>query len=455
MTKHWFLLCASLLVLGPVEAQVIPSYRIGTTYSPLLVQTGGCYETWYSPTVYPLTNGQLHMLAQGYNIVAAAPGTCSPVPSQDAFYSATREDQHGCWSVPGGAVCSNPDDPRPASGSSCPEVVGGYSRCLSNHNYSPTNPGPIASPSVIQAPDGTYVMAFVGGNADNIAGHVYWATSSDGINWSYYGSWTPLLKGKYIEDCTYVSGYANGISHVQLVFNSADQKFYFFMQYTNYWTAIEGNQTVYKQARTSLAYRLPYDTNNAYKIGSLSSGEVYHDGAWESSSGQFVWDYDSPYTGLSADGDTLPNGDHVLGAATTKDGTGANPVSISSFGFGAGDVKRDPRNNWRVHVYTTGNSTALFQVTDSLSTNAWRDVSSAVGASSVIANLPTNIYNLGITLWYGTLPCGSCQGGNVTDMFVWMATYNTTTLCQWHDLPGPQYYAPVENIQILPGTLEY
>lgn len=340
------------------------TYSVGETYASLAHGDGDCSTTWYDPSVYKLPNGDLRVLAQGGNMQdPCAAGI-------DAFYGGTRNASNGAWTLP-------PQDP----GASCNDFDGEYNRC----GYSESNPGPIASPSVLEL-DGKYYMAFSGGNADYINGKLYWGVSTDGHTWDIYRYnppnneyWTPVIYGKYAPDCEEL-----GIGHVQLAFENG--LFYIFAQY------------YHKDPRdyTSVAYRFSYDPNHTYGFGSTVK-QIYRKGQWESHSGALVWDYD----GLGPSGTVLANGDHVLGKRDL----------MEQYEFGMGDVEFDQENSRWLHVYNWEGQTR-WQIATSLSNSDWRGPTGALGSHGLVGDMPPDSSLAGPGLWYGTL-------SGVTRLWVW------------------------------------
>ncbi len=190
---------ALALAIDTARPAAAQTYRIGASYNVLALGDGSpCRRTWYDPEILLSPNGDPRLLAQGGNPDAV----CGSVSAYlDSIFDAPRNQFTGAWTLP--------------TNTSCPVLPGGYGRC----GYSPTSPGPVASPSVVQVPgDSRYFMAFGGGNADCIKGKVYWAVSNDGATWSVYNwnappgeIWTPILYGKYAPDCA-----LSGIGQVQL-----------------------------------------------------------------------------------------------------------------------------------------------------------------------------------------------------------------------------------------------
>lgn len=330
------------------------TYRIGTSYNVLVLGDGtACRRTWYDPEIFQLPSGDLKLLAQGGNPDSVCSGGVSAY--LDSLFDATRSSASGAWTLP--------------TNTSCPVVPGGYTRC----GYSPTTPGPVASPSVVRVPgDSRYFMAFVGGNADYIKGKVYWAVSSDGVNWTVYNwnppageTWSPVLYSKYAAECQ-----PNSIGQVQLAYENG--LFYLYMQYWHPTGEL-----------SSVAYRFDYNSGHPFGFGP-SVREVYQNGTWQHNSGHLVWSYD---TGAAE------TGDQKLGVYT----------GMQQLEFGAGDVKYDPARGWWLHIYGWDHQIRS-QHSSSLAAADWSayqvvDTSVLTGASGRFPN--TENYYPGV--WYGTL----------------------------------------------------
>ena len=379
--RQWLLLGALTLSLTAFGQ----NYHVGTTYTPLTQGAGGCgWQTLYDPTLYKLPSGDLHLLTQGGNTM----NSCTRI---DSFFGTTRNQSGGAWSAMGT--------------SSCPEFMGGYTRC----GYSPTVHGPIASPSVVQVPgDSRYFMAFSGGNADYFDGKVYWAVSNDGISWSVYNvnpppgeTWTPVLFGKYAGDCVGDGQHPNGIGQVQLAYENG--YFYVFMSYYHYNSG----------ALSPVVFRFDYSSAHAYGFGP-SVRQVFHNGTWENNSGQFVWSDD----GYGSNGTLLANGDHVIGIYD----------SMNSYAFGSGDLKHDDNQGWWVRVQDWS-GTVNWQESSSLASGVW-------SSPTPIGNLPSTLYAWGTGLWFGSL------SGSANRMWIWMPVNNNS--CSGGD-----------GLSLLPGTLDY
>ena len=340
------LLLASALLARDVGAQ---SYRTGVVSGVLQVQptyTCGGLTTWYNPTVFTYPNGDLGLIAQ----TGRAPGGSCPASSPiDDYYSARRNSSTGAWTVPGAG--------------SCPTLKGGYARC--GYSY-PSNPGPLGNPSVVKV-GSTYYMAFNGGNADYIVGRIYWATSTDGLNWSVYNVnpptgevWTPIVAPRDHE-CTdgRPATKSGGIVEAYLAFDPNDTSMGTsgtFYLYFSYWGFPPGSDDGFLD---NWAIRFAYAPGNPFGIG--TSKQIWHrttqtNGAWRDfDSGRMVWKYD----GLPA----------IEDEPLLEVFQGENPSG--KFGWGAGDLKRDPVTGKWLHVYSVFGATTYSQTATSLSSNLW------------------------------------------------------------------------------------
>ena len=338
------LLCLPALL----EAQ---GYKTGAVQSVLKVSpTASCANgTWYYPTVFTYPNGDLAMAAQS----GRTPGSTCPAQSMiDDIYSARRSVTTGTWTIP--------------SSSACPTLKGGYSRC--GYSY-PMNPGAISSPSVVKV-GSTYYMAFNGGNADYIVGRLYWATSTDGVTWSVYNVnpptgevWAPLMAPKYHECLDgRPAGQANGIAGPYLAYDASDTSMGpngTFYVYFSHWGLRP--DLSYGGFLDNWAIRFAYQPTSPFGIG--TSKQIWHritqnDGTWKSfNSGLMVWDYDVN-SGLQAIA-----GEPVLTAFQGENMSGR-------FGFGDGDLQRDPLTGQWLHLYEIF-GTVYVQSAPSLASNLW------------------------------------------------------------------------------------
>jgi hypothetical protein len=340
-------LLACALLAPDARAQSFRTGAVSTILDAHPNTTCGGLTTWYGPTVLTYPNGDLGFLAQ----TGRFPGSSCPFTSPiDDFYSARRSVSTGNWTVPGT--------------SSCPTLKGGYSRCAFGY---PNNPGPIGNPSVVQV-GSKYYMAFSGGNADFIIGRIYWAVSSNGVNWSVYDVnpptgevWTPLVAPAYHE-CAPV-GHAGGIAEVKLAYAPGDtsmgQKGTFYIYFSNW--GLRPDLGAGGSALDNWAVRFAYSPGSPFDIG--TSQQLWHrtnqnDGTWKSfDSGLMVWDFDVAQ-GLPA----IP-AEPVVSAYHGHNLAGP-------FRFGAGELRRDPISGKWLHLYTFGGVTKT-QTASSLAANLW------------------------------------------------------------------------------------
>jgi hypothetical protein len=343
-----FLLWAAAAVAGSAQ-----SYKTGAVGTVLKVTPGNSCSssgptTWYNPGLFPLASGEIAFLAQS----ARPPGSgCAFDDYIDNLYRASTSG--GTWTTP--------------SASSCPSLGGGYNRC----GYTTTASGPLASPSIVKI-GSTYYMAFNGGNADFITGRIYWASSSDGINWSVYNvsppageNWTPIVRPKYHE-CT-----LNGPAEPYLNYVASDTSagpqgtFYLYMSHYGLRPDLPSGGFY-----DDWAIRFAYDSTAPGGLG--GNRQIWHQGQWKTfASGTMVWDYDSPQPGVS--------GEPVLTAFQGESSSGR-------FGFGAGDLKLDPVTGQWLHIWSFG-STTYSQTSASLSSNVW-STAQAIDMSTVRSLVP-------------------------------------------------------------------
>lgn len=311
------------------------NYRVTTLYQSLITSpneappTTPCstdYTTRYDPEVFMTPSGTLRLLAQGGEPTCYFGG--------DAFFRSER-DVNGNWTSLG---CP-------------PAMTANWSGCL-------TNPDALASPSVVAVPTsgGTrYFMAIVGRGVDFGIGEVYWAYSTDGMNWTPYAvnaiypapHWTPIVEPWPVQSmpCDHY-----GVGQLALNYVSAGQDpafganggFYLHLSYHHQTGEFD-----------TIAYRISFDPTSASGLGALR--QIYHDGAWYNHSGRLVWSYEgiAPYPG----DDTL----YVY--------------RMSQVDYGPGDIKYNPsQGNW-LRVYAkivAADTTRIFwQTTQALGSESW------------------------------------------------------------------------------------
>jgi IPT/TIG domain/Divergent InlB B-repeat domain len=323
------------------------SYKTGAVGAVLKVtpsNTCSPLTTWYNPSLFTLPNGEKAFIAQAARPVGSQ--SCAYTKYIDSFYSASTSG--GTWTTP--------------SASSCPVLGGAYNRC---GYLAPPDSGPIGNPSVVKV-GSTYYMAFNGGNADFTTGRIYWATSSDGINWSVYDvnppageNWTPIVRPKY-HDCE-----KNGPGETYLNFVASDTSagpqgtFYLYLSHYDLRSNPEPKPS--KKIFDNWAIRFAYDSSAPGGLG--GNRQIWHQGQWKTfASGTMVWSYDAPQPGVA--------GEPVLGAYEGENFAGR-------FGFGAGDLKLDPISGQWLHVWSVQDSPGVFktfsQTTASLASNLWSE----------------------------------------------------------------------------------
>lgn len=386
------------------------TWRIGAVNSVLQIPaTNACNVTWYDPEVFVPSTGTVKLLTQGGNLSQV----CNPVgtPGIDSFFSAQGSSSTGAWTTP--------------TATSCPGVRGFYMQGGQTQNcgYSPTNPGPIASPSVVKI--GThFFMAFSGGNADYIMGRIYWAVSSDGTNWTAFNNnppagftWKPILTPEYGNPCS-----PFGVGQLSLSYDAADTSmgpngtFYIHIAY------IHG--TAGKELDV-YAYRFAYNPSDAAGFGLPST--YYSNGtkpgqfcvaasssptatcSWVNHSGRVVFDYDNQPVAVA--------GDPLITRYT----------GMRQLQYGGGDIKFDPiHNNW-LHLYSFGGSVS-WQTATSLASSTWTSAQTVdlSGLDSALTSRYGGNYQSSERyyggLWYGAL-------GNRTGL--WLFQPVDPNNCSW------------------------
>lgn len=366
-----------LLLAGSAFAA---SYSTGTIYSPELkaAYSHTCGDFVYDPEIFQMSNGNLRVLAQGGNINT----------DRDSLMGFTRTASTGAWSVP---TASAPN--------LAPALEGQYARC--GYTPSSTN-GPIGSPSVVKV-GSKYYMAYVGGNADQITGKVYWAVSTDGSTWSLYSVsppggqlLTPIIYPTLHEECNTLN-LASGVGQVHLAYQ--DGYFYFYLRY-GHWS----NQFLSVE---SLAFRVQYNSANTWGLGStreIWQGTTY---GWIANSGALLWDYDCQPD---------PNGNIPAACPPpSPDTTLVRGRGASNFTFYPGDLKLEaglanttyPNGKW-VHFYQNG--AAGSALTWESNGNLAQPQSWAAGGTINIQTLK-NLYGSTVEVYYPGVYFGSlCSG---------------------------------------------
>jgi hypothetical protein len=268
--------------------------------------------------------------------------------------------------------------------------------------YSQTNPGPLASPSIVKI-NNKYYMAFVGGNADNIRGQVYWAYSTDAVTWTVWKAaplpsgfaWRPMIQPKYGDPCGLY-----GIPQLTLTYDATstlgpEGALYIHFMYKHPTVPV---------TRDMWAYRFPFSSSNEFGIGGggqicikSTSGDPC---TWVNHSGKLFWTYDQV-------GGQIPEpGDPIL----------AQNQGMYQLANGAGDILWDPSHNYWLRVFVFGGG-RFWQSAASLSTGTWTaktsvDMSTLHSAlASLYPNYSAEEYAGG--LYYGTL-------GGRTGIWMWV-----------------------------------
>lgn len=191
-------------------------------------------------------------------------------------------------------------------------------------------------------------MAFNGGNADFFEGYIYWATSSNGVDWVVHDlnaadgeNWTPLLSRNNREDeCPPALG---AFHEPKLTYNATDTSmgssgtFSLFTSYCHYQSGGQDPCLV----RDTWLFRFGY--NPAASTGLGSTLQVWRDngtlnGTWSNTSGRLVFQYDEQ---------TAP-GEPVLSYWDgMRDPQGPNIF----YRWGAGDLEKDPVTGLWLHLF--------------------------------------------------------------------------------------------------------
>jgi hypothetical protein len=380
------LVCALALSLfaRQVHAQ---GWRAGAVGNVL--QLGGvssCAVTWYDPEIFALPDGSLNFLAQGGD----PSQVCSPqgTPGTDAFFAGHWSPVSQTWTTPALAAC-------PLLRGFY--MLGGYAQ---NCVYSQTAEGPIASPSVVKI-GSRYFMAFVGGNADQIEGRIYWAVSSDGVSWSVFNTsppaglaWKPIIAPKYGDPCAHF-----GIGQVALSYDAADTSlgasgtFYIHFLYDHSTPAHELDTEAYRFAYNPAdMFGLPAGFSTGSTPGQIcvaANNSPTATCSWFGHSGQLVWDYD---------GQPVVPGDPLL----------YRYMGMRQLQYGGLDIKYDPvHGNW-LHVYSFGDGVS-WQTASSLASSVWTDAQ-AVDLTAMDATLASRYSAYSNERYYGGLWYGSYTG---------------------------------------------
>ena len=330
--KHRIFLCGMLLLTAPLSAQ---TWSTGALNGNALALPGGCSATWYDPEAIIFPDGNPGFLAQGGMI-----NPCTANTGLDSLFRAKYNISTQSWQIP--------------AANSCPTLVGTYAStvCPGQELFQPYQP--LGSPAITKV-GGKYYMAFTGGNADIRKGHVFWAVSTDGINWTIFNgdpkpagfAWKPLIYPKYRDLCERF-----GISQLTLTYDpntnfGPEGTFYLHLLY---WHP-DGAPDTY-------IFRLPYSSANAFGLGGpmqvcINGGPRGSTCSWMNHSGAIVFNYDMQ---------PPVAGDPLL---TGYDGNKNN------FLEGAGTIAWDPsHNNW-LRVFTYFDQYLYWQTSTSLSSGVW------------------------------------------------------------------------------------
>ena len=315
MLRHRTIL-AGAAMLSLATNLMAASYSTNTVYYAELKASSPhtCSDLVYDPDIFALPNGELRLLAQGANATV----------DRDSIFGFTRNGSSGAWTSPA------PSSHLPAA------FEGGYARC----GYTPTGTnGPVASPSVVKV-GSKYYMAYVGGNADQITGKVYWAVSTDGLNWTHYnvsppGSeiLTPIIYPYYHEECS-TPNLASGVGQVYLAYESG--YFYFYLRY-GHW---DDGQFLSVE---SLAYRISYNSASSWGLGSTRQIWRGPTLGWTSNQGKLVWEYDC----------IDPQGNYWCDITPPPYPILQQQQGASSFTYYPGDLKYESGLGKWVHFYKT------------------------------------------------------------------------------------------------------
>lgn len=304
-----------------------------------------CQSTLYDPEVYTKPDGHVILWGQGGSVASCSKGI-------DSIYSVPN--QYGdVWTNPTLTTCA------PLRGNVvCDQYVTG-----------PDPSGPVASPSVVKV--GTkYYMAYVAGNADLERGRINWAVSTDGVTFNKYPNNTTPVSIITPIPTSKTACQPHGIGQVQLVYESG--YFYFLFEYYHFQNANGG-------PFTTLAYRINYDSTNAFGLGTTRQIYQGSTNSWVAHDGNLRFTYD---------GGTLP----ISGNYDSR-----------GFAFaGEADVKWDPSRSRWIHVYSDFMIDKLYwQETTSLATGTW-SAQVEIDTSVLRSQFPTSPF-IGSGLWYGDI----------------------------------------------------
>lgn len=323
----------TLVLLLPVSllAQPGQTWRATSLDGGVIALPGGCSSTWYDPETLVYPDGNRGFLAQ-----AGMASPCTANVGLDSLFSARHNGT--TWQVP--------------AANSCPSLVGTYAStaCPGQGFFAPYQP--LASPAIARV--GTrYYMAFSGGNGDYRKGHIFWASSNDGVNWTTFKwnpkpegyAWKPLIYPKYGDFCEKF-----GIPQITLIYDPSTEhgpegSFYIQFNYIHRTGELD-----------TYTFRFRYSSANGFGWGGgmqacLNSGARGTPCSWADHSGAMVFDYD----GQPAE----PNDPLLMRGGGNK----------RNFGYGGGSVAWDPYHGYWLRVF---NGVALqWQTSTSLSSGIW------------------------------------------------------------------------------------
>lgn len=335
--KPSILLLGALLLATPLSAQ---TWHAAGLVGNVLALPGGCASTWYDPEAFLFSDGNRGFLAQG----GIGGNDCTAGVGLDSIYRAKHDSSTLTWQLP------TPDG--------CPAVLGTYTNasCPGNEFFAPLQP--LASPAVAKVGN-KYFMAFSGGNADIRKGHIFWATSNDGSNWTIFKwnpkppdfAWKPLIYPKLGDVCERF-----GVAHVQLTYDPGTEygpegTFYLHFDYLHSPLRANGELDTY-------TFRFNYSSANGFGLGGgtqicINSGPRGTTCNWANHSGKMVFDYDNQPPEL---------GDPLLGRFAGN---------VQNFDHAGGSIVWDPsHNNW-LRVFKQFDANHWWQSTTSLSSGTW------------------------------------------------------------------------------------